>query len=113
MQQTEIKDFALPEMRVDESTGGSIDERFERFHKLNPWIYEKLVHYARILKNTGNHKVGIALAYERLRWDFKVSTFGDDRYKLNNDFQSRYARLIMQNEPDLAGIFNIRKLRSE
>ena len=33
-------------------------------------------------------------------------------FKLNNDFTSRYARLIMQQEPDLEDFFEVRVLRS-
>jgi hypothetical protein len=29
-----------------------------------------------------------------------------------NDYRSRYARLVMQQEPDLAGLFTLRQLES-
>ena len=32
----------------------------------------------------------------------------DPEYKINNNFTAFYARLIMAQEPDLAGIFDLR-----
>ena len=36
----------------------------------------------------------------------------NETYELNNNYHSRYARLIMQKEPGLAGIFDTRELKS-
>lgn len=36
----------------------------------------------------------------------------DEQWKLNNNFTSRYARLLLENEPELEGLFEIRSLRS-
>ena len=33
-----------------------------------------------------------------------------ESYKISNDYRSHYARLIMRNEQDLNGIFEIREL---
>jgi hypothetical protein len=40
-----------------------------------------------------------------------MKTVGDD-FKLNNNYHSRYARLIMEREPGLDGFFETRGLRS-
>lgn len=60
--------------------------------------------------------MGIAMLWERMRWELTVETdsvdLGDD-FKLNNNYRSRYARLIMNNEPDLAGFFDIRRLHDD
>jgi hypothetical protein len=42
-----------------------------------------------------------------------LQTSGDEDYKLNNNFTSRYARLLMQHNADLAGFFEIRAMASE
>ena len=66
---------------------------------------------AREARRAGKTRVGIKALWERMRWDFFVTNRNDD-FKLNNDFTSRYARLIAQNEPDLVGMFEVRRLRA-
>lgn len=91
----------------------SIDERFIIFHAQNPHVYEALVKLARIAKEAGCKRIGISLLFEKLRWDYLVSTDrGTERYKLNNVFRSRYARLIMKENPDLNGFITIRELKT-
>lgn len=89
----------------------SIEQRFWEFHQANPAVYYALVSLARQAREAGKKRVGIAMLYERARWDLWVQTHGDD-YRLNNNFRSYYARLIMSNEPDLARIFETRRLRA-
>lgn len=90
----------------------TIDERFEEFHRENPHVYRELVYLARYWKSRGFKKLGIGMLFEVLRWRRAFQT-GESEYKLPNDFRSRYARLIMQQEPDLEGIFETRSLRSK
>ncbi len=51
------------------------------------------------------------MLYEVTRWEFWLATESDDEFKLNNNFTAYYARLIMEQEPDLAGMFELRKVR--
>lgn len=88
----------------------SLDARFAAFHAENPRVYALLVRFAREVKSRGR-VCGIRLLWERMRWELMVTTVGDD-FRLNNVFTSRYARLIMREEPDLAGFFETRELRS-
>ena len=77
-------------------------------------MYELLVKFARIAREHGRDRIGIRLLWERMRWEMFVTVRAteDDDYRLNNDWLSRYARLIMADEPDLDGIFEIRRLRA-
>lgn len=90
---------------------GTIGERFATFHAANPWVYEALVQLARQTNRGGLHPLGIGMLFEVLRWQWMRSTLGDD-FKLNNDYRSRYARLIMDSEPDLADVFETRTLHT-
>jgi hypothetical protein len=36
----------------------------------------------------------------------------DPDFKLNNNYSSRYARILMDEEPELAGFFQTRELKS-
>lgn len=102
-------DEELPPL-VSPAPGGTIQQRFERFHRLNPWVYDALVFYARDFLSGGRSRVGMKMLFERVRWERNRRTTGET-FKLSNDFHARYARLVMAQEPDLAGKFETRELR--
>ena len=90
----------------------SIQTRFERFHRRNPHVYYGLVTLARRAKAAGRDTIGIGQLFEVLRWEWSMSGLPDrhEYFKLNNNYRSRYARLIMEQEPDLEDIFATRGL---
>jgi hypothetical protein len=92
---------------------GSIDDQFASFHKNNPHVYQLLVTLARRAKSRGRNRIGIKMLYEVARWHFYLNAKDEDGYTLNNNYTSRYARLIEEKEPDLQGMFEFRKLRTE
>lgn len=95
------------------SKGKTIQESFEAFHKLNPHVYGHLVNLARDLFNRGHKMIGIGMLFEVLRWNYMMSTADpSSEFKLCNNYRSRYARMIMNQEADLAGCFNTRDLRT-
>jgi hypothetical protein len=89
--------------------GMTIEQAFLRFHAQNPHVYDELVKLARRARRSGSSRVGIGMLFEVLRWRHTLRTGGDD-FKLNNNYRSYYARLIMLREPDLAGVFETRQL---
>lgn len=90
----------------------SIQARFERFHATNPHIYARLVEAARRLRDSGKMRIGIGhLVEDCIRWAEERTT--GENWKISNDYRSRYARKIMDENPELAGIFEIRQLESE
>ena len=97
--------------KIRNTSRRSIREGSSTFHYDNPTVYQEIVKIARVMQNRGIHKMGIALIFERLRWLHFIDTKGSEGFKLSNDFRSEYARLIMQQEKDLAGFFEIRELR--
>jgi hypothetical protein len=105
MLQVELS-FAAP-TTVDESR---IDRAFAEFHAANPDVYRCLVSLARDLRARGHQRLGIGMLFEVVRWQRHMTTVDADGFKLNNNYRSRYARLIMADEPDLAGAFELREL---
>lgn len=91
--------------------GLTIAEAFSRFHTGNPHVYHELVLLARRAKARGAQRIGIGMLVEVVRWRSTLRTGGDD-FKLNNNYSALYARLIMDNAPDLAGIFELRALHA-
>ncbi len=91
-----------------------LEQAFLDFHRERPEVYAQLVRLARQWVNAGGAKLGIATLFEKLRWEWHVAGLTDsDGYKLNNNYRSLYARLIMKQESDLDGVFEIRSLASE
>jgi hypothetical protein len=88
-----------------------IDREFAEFHAANPHVYDELVMLARRARRAGTTRLGIGMLFEVLRWRHALRTRGDD-FKLNNNYRSRYARMLMDREPDLNGVFEIRELRA-
>ena len=73
-------------------------------------VYTHFVHYARQVKEAGYNKYSVYTVMHRVRWHIQITTKGD-HFKLNNNYASRYARLIEAQEPDLIGFFNFRRLQ--
>lgn len=85
---------------------------FIKFHTDHPDVYEQIVSLARKIRDRGYERYGIATLFEVVRYHRATSGKDEDGWKLNNNFRSHYARLIMQQEPDLDGFFETRALRS-
>ena len=88
-----------------------LDTEFWEFHVNNPAVYDELVKLSRQARRRGRARIGIKMLFEVVRWQRILSTTDPD-WKLNNNYHSRYARLIMEQEPDLADMFELRELRS-
>lgn len=88
----------------------TIDDRFVAFHAANPDVYEELRALALSGARRGLRRLGIKSLFEVVRWNRALATRGEP-WKLNNDFTSRYSRLLMDQEPELDGIFELRALQ--
>ena len=92
------------------SPTSKLAKKFELFHACNPHVYEALVVLARKFRaKNRSAQTGISMLYEVLRWEYYLATDSEDDYKLCNSYRAFYARLIMRNELDLQGIFNIKR----
>lgn len=86
-----------------------ITRDFVNFHADNPDVYAELVALARTWRTRGYAKLGIATVFEVLRWNRYMDGKDKHGFKLNNNYRALYARLIMEQEPDLAGMFELRE----
>lgn len=83
-------------------------DEFVKFHNANPNVYEALVHSARTyIEQTGKDKCGMTLLIGRVRWVLSLKTDGDE-FAINSNYGAFYARLIMDREEDLKGLFDLR-----
>lgn len=83
-------------------------EQFSKFHADNPHVYVALVRLCREWRSAHPDKrVGIDAVFGAARWSVMMTT-SDAEYKLRNCFKPFYARLILHQEPDLKGLFELR-----
>jgi len=86
----------------------TLEEQFRIFHQDNQHVYKLLVRLAREWKRSTTDRVGIKALFERARWESAIRTDSNE-YVLNNNYSAYYARLIMKQERDLDGLFNVRE----
>lgn len=111
--QPDLFTTAVPTVDFPPEEDLSLDACFARFHTNHPEVYRGLVALAREAKQAGQTRVGIGMLFEVLRWQRVVAGDDHETFLLNNNYRSRYARLIMANERDLDDIFATRDLPSK
>jgi hypothetical protein len=90
------------------------EKAFEEFHDGHPDVYKKLLYYARQWRQRRGAEsfCGIKALYERARWEMWFESLDDEPPpKLANNHTAYYARLLMERNPDLSGIFRLRRQR--
>ncbi len=87
----------------------TIDRAFWDFHHKNPQVYRKIIDMTRSARLRGKRRIGMKMLFEVIRWEHLVHTRGDD-FALNNNYTSRYVRLLSEEHPELADMFETRRL---
>lgn len=97
-------------LTLDESSEPiTLRDKYERFNKANPHVFQSLAHMAIDLKAKGVQQYGIAALFEVLRYEHTMSTTDDSfQFKLSNSYKPFYARDIMAAFPELQDFFVIR-----
>ncbi|MFI1100239.1 hypothetical protein [Streptomyces melanogenes] len=90
----------------------TIQQRFEAFHELNPWVFRSLTRMTADCAAKGFARIGIGMLFELLRYQYGVATEGDE-FALNNSFRSRYVRLLLAEHPEWTPLFEVRALRAD
>jgi hypothetical protein len=89
----------------------TIEGRFVATHREHPEIFEALREIALQLVREGWGHFGISTCWEVLRYRSMIGT-SEGRFKLDDNLKSRYARLLADQVPELAEVFELRRLRS-
>lgn len=110
MSQTELVFPVRPLFGAPNEARATPLEAFRRFLEHNPHVYGYVVALARDLKMRGFRRAGMRAIFERLRWMYAIETRGEE-YKLNNSWTPFMARLVMAQEKDLEGFFELRGCR--
>lgn len=85
-----------------------IERRFAEFHAKNPHILRELERRAMRLLEVGAPRIGVKALWESMRYDALVRTDARD-WKLNNSYTACYARLLIDRNPQLAGVIETRR----
>lgn len=92
----------------------SITAAFEAFHAAHPEVFAQLRSMAVALVEGGWRHLGISMLWETLRYRTMLGSSPDDEpFRLNNNYRSRYARLLMESDDRLADVFETRSLRAK
>ena len=110
--QDEIPGLVIHTVRQPDGQSASIQIQFETFHQLNPWVLRALEALTADYLKHGASRVGIGMLFEVLRWRYVTATEGDE-FRLNNNFRSRYVRLLIERHPEWESAFEVRSLRTD
>ena len=99
-------------MNYKELNGRSIREGFNDFHKKNPHIFKVFEEQALTAINKGRKKISSKLIINWIRWNEFLRS-SDQNFKINDAYQSYYARYFVEIYPQYIDVFEFRKLRNE
>ena len=88
-----------------------IVNNFWAFHQENPQVFELFKRFTEEMRGTGRKRYGVKSIAERIRWHF-ATTSRSDEFKMNNNYVSCYARLLILNDPELKDFFQTRESRA-
>lgn len=84
--------------------------QFERFHRMNPQVFQMFKMLARQMQATGRVRYSGKNIAEKMRWDYNIATRGDV-FKFNNNFIAIYVRLLIHRYPkEFVGFFQLRRV---
>lgn len=99
-------------MNYKELNGYSIREGFNKFNSENPHIYKAFEEQSLKAISSGRNKLSAKLIINWIRWN-EILRSSDKNFRINDAYQSYYARYFMENNPKYPDVFNLRKLRNE
>lgn len=102
-----------PPTVVECSVAGSIQERFENFHRANSWVFTAIERLVAQYAATGRERIGIRMIWEVIRWSYAMRTTDPtSEFRTNDHYHSRYVRLLIERHPEWEHLFELRRLRA-
>lgn len=80
--------------------------QFTTYHENHPDLYDALEAFALEAHAQGRKRLGMKMLVERVRWYTTVERRGE--FKINNSASPHYARKLVQDHPELDGMFELR-----
>lgn len=92
------------------AAGASIQDRFDAWIAVNGWVIPTVEHLIAAWLAAGHKRASLKQVWEVIRYQYGATT--GDRFKANNDFTSRAARLILSRHPEWIDCIETRELRA-
>lgn len=99
-------------MNYKELNGRTIRQGFIKFNAENPHIFKAFEEQALKAIANGRTKISAKLIINWIRWNKVFESTGED-FKINDAYQSYYARYFIEKHPQHSKVFDRRKLRNE
>jgi len=87
-----------------------LDRAFRKYDVANPHIYRVFVKKVFEAVREGRQNWSARAIFNVIRWNTELR--GDDDFKVNNNYSSRYTRKFESEYPELMGFLRKRKLKS-
>ena len=91
---------------------GNLDARFREYHAKNPHVYEQFKEAAIQMRQAGRAHFGAKCIMEYVRFQTAVHGTDPQGFKINNNYTSRYVRLLETEHPAFKGFFAKRTIGS-
>jgi hypothetical protein len=89
------------------------EERFQVFNRHHPEVFAEFKRRALALRDRGKRHISADSICHYLRDETPIDVrTGQDIYKINNNWSSRFARLLLAEDPSFSAYIETRKLRS-
>lgn len=82
---------------------------FLAFHRANPNVYTTLRRLAKDWLRAGKGHCSMTLLYNIVRWRESLLIEGNGLFELNDHYVPFYSRALMHYEPELRGMFALRR----
>ena len=86
---------------------------FAAYHNAHPEVYRMFEQFVFELLRRGKTHYSADAIMHRVRWETSVSGRDEDDFKINNNHVSYYARLFIENHPELKDFFETRRQRND
>ena len=86
-------------------------KKFNEYHASNPQVSTLFRRFAVEAKESGFRNFGAKAVMARVRWETAIKTKGT--FKINNNYTSRYVRLLEIIDPSFVGLFRKKELRAD
>ena len=89
-------------------------DRFIKFHRANPHIYQEFCRLTfELINNHGIKRCSHWLILNQIRWSHMIKTKSDEGFKISNNHFAYYARMFEHNNPHHEGFFKLKQMKKE
>ncbi len=101
------------QLTLFENALGTMPEKFIKYHRDNPEIYDKFVEITlqAILIKKFQH-FSAEFIFNVIRWETPIEA-KNDPFKINNNYKAFYSRLFMAQYPHYDGFFRTRESKAD